>query len=186
VARQKIESGKCAKWWRRRGSKQADSGISTATTTGHRRKTARKNKIARHSPGVEARPHQSSASGENTGRRHGRLRQSAVSLSHEIRRTPAEKKFAKIERFGEYLPKLRRITNEHMALEGFPREKVLAVMMRLINSLYIRLGTEKSVKHYKTYGITTLQNRHLEIGSKENWFQLRRQASHQTSQGAGR
>ena len=39
-------------------------------------------------------------------------------------------------------------------------------MVRLINSLYIRVGTEKSVKNYKTYGITTLQNRHLEIGKK--------------------
>lgn len=77
-----------------------------------------------------------------------------------------QKKFAKIERFGEYLPKLREITNEHLSLEGFPREKVLAVMTRLINSLYIRVGTEKSVKNYKTYGITTLQNRHLEIGKK--------------------
>jgi DNA topoisomerase-1 len=37
-------------------------------------------------------------------------------------------------------------------------------MMRLINSLYIRVGTDKSVKQYKTYGITTLQNRHLEVG----------------------
>lgn len=74
------------------------------------------------------------------------------------------KKFEKIEKFGEFLPKLREATNEHIALEGFPREKVLAIMMRLINSLYIRVGTEKSVKEYKTYGITTLQNRHLEIG----------------------
>jgi len=74
------------------------------------------------------------------------------------------KKFSKIERFGEYLPALRRATNEHIALDGFPREKVLAIMMRLINSLYIRVGTEKSVKQYKTFGITTLQNRHLTIG----------------------
>jgi DNA topoisomerase I len=37
------------------------------------------------------------------------------------------------------------------------------VMMRLINSLYIRIGTEKSAHHYRTYGITTLQNKHLEI-----------------------
>jgi DNA topoisomerase-1 len=73
------------------------------------------------------------------------------------------KKFAKIEKFGEYLPSLRRTTSEDIALEGFPREKVLAVMMRLVNSLYMRVGTEKSAKHYKTYGITTLQNRHLEI-----------------------
>ena len=77
-----------------------------------------------------------------------------------------QKKFSKIEKFGDYLPNLRKLTNEHIALEGFPREKVLAVMMRLINSLYIRVGTEKSVKQYKTYGITTLQNRHLEIGRK--------------------
>ncbi len=75
-------------------------------------------------------------------------------------------KFGKLEKFGEYLPKLREITNEHLELEGFPREKVLAVMMRLINSLYIRIGSEKSVKRYKTFGITTLQNRHLTISSK--------------------
>jgi DNA topoisomerase I len=73
------------------------------------------------------------------------------------------KKYEKIERFGEYLPRLRAVTNEHIQLEGFPREKVLAVMMRLINSLYIRIGTEKSARHYRTYGITTLQNKHLEI-----------------------
>lgn len=76
------------------------------------------------------------------------------------------KKFAKIEKFGEYVPLLRKVTNEHILLEGFPREKVLAIMVRLINSLYMRMGTEKSVKNYKTYGITTLQNRHLEIRSK--------------------
>jgi DNA topoisomerase-1 len=75
-----------------------------------------------------------------------------------------KKKFAKIEKFGEHLPHLRKVTNEHLSLEGFPREKVLAIMMRLINSLYMRLGSEKSARHYKTYGITTLQNKHLEIG----------------------
>jgi DNA topoisomerase-1 len=73
-------------------------------------------------------------------------------------------KFAKIERFGEHLPELRRVTNEHISMDGFPREKVLAIMMRLINSLYFRVGTDESVRHYKTYGITTLQNKHLEVG----------------------
>ncbi len=73
-------------------------------------------------------------------------------------------KFAKIEKFGEHLGPLRKITNDHISLDGFPREKVLAVMIRLINSLYIRMGTDKSVRRYKTFGITTLQNRHLQIG----------------------
>ncbi|MBA3334850.1 MAG: DNA topoisomerase IB [Acidobacteria bacterium] len=81
----------------------------------------------------------------------------------KFRAIQEQKKFQKIEKFGTHLPKLRAITNEHIALEGFPREKVLAVMMRLINSLYIRMGSAKSVKHYRTFGITTLQNRHLTI-----------------------
>ncbi len=81
----------------------------------------------------------------------------------QFRRKQERKKFEKIERFGEYLPKLRSVTNKHIGLEGFPREKVLALMMRLINSLYIRLGSPQSVRHYRTYGITTLQNRHLEV-----------------------
>ncbi len=73
----------------------------------------------------------------------------------------ARKKFAKIERFGEYMPRLRNVTNEHIALEGFPRDKVLAIMTRLINSLYIRIGTDRSVREYRTFGITTLGNRHV-------------------------
>jgi DNA topoisomerase I len=76
------------------------------------------------------------------------------------------KKFEKIERFGTVLPQLRRVTNAHIALDGLPREKVLAVVMRLINSLYFRVGTDQSALHYKTYGITTLQKRHLTIGRK--------------------
>src|SRR5436190_3901433 len=74
------------------------------------------------------------------------------------------RKFAKIERFGEYLSRLREVTNEHIVMDGFPREKVLAIMVRLINSLYFRVGTEGSVKHFRTYGITTLKNDHLTIG----------------------
>ncbi len=83
--------------------------------------------------------------------------------SQSFRSRQEKKKFHKIEKFGEHLPQFRKITNEHLELKGFPREKVLALITRLINSLYIRLGSQKSVKHYKTYGITTLQNRHLEI-----------------------
>lgn len=80
--------------------------------------------------------------------------------------TQQRKKFAKIEKFGEYLPKLRSVTSEHISLDGFPREKVLAIMTRLINSLYIRMGTDKSVKQYRTYGITTLGKKHITIARK--------------------
>jgi DNA topoisomerase-1 len=74
-----------------------------------------------------------------------------------------QKKYAKIVRFGEALPLLRRLTNEHIALDGFPRQRVLAIVIRLINDLYFRVGSEHSVKRYRTYGVTTLRNRHLDI-----------------------
>jgi DNA topoisomerase-1 len=73
------------------------------------------------------------------------------------------KKFEKIVRFGEHLPLLRRKTNEDIEREDLSRERVLAVVIRLINELYFRIGSEHSVKRYRTYGVTTLRNRHLEI-----------------------
>ena len=73
------------------------------------------------------------------------------------------KKFAKIESFGAYLPKLREKTNRDIRMKGFPREKVLAMMIRLVNSLYIRVGGEASAQTFRTYGITTLRNDHFSI-----------------------
>ena len=75
----------------------------------------------------------------------------------------ARSKYEKIERFGEALPALRRRTNEDLAREGLGKERVLAVVVRLINDLYFRMGSEESVRRYRTYGVTTLRNRHLEI-----------------------
>ena len=74
-----------------------------------------------------------------------------------------QKKYEKIIRFGEQLPGLRRRTNEDISRDGLGRERVLAVVVRLINDLYFRVGSEESVRRYRTYGVTTLRNRHLEI-----------------------
>lgn len=75
-------------------------------------------------------------------------------------------KFSKITRFGEQIPKLINRTNADINSAGHSKEKVLAVVMRLINSLYFRMGSDLSVKHYKTFGITTIQKRHLRIHTK--------------------
>src|ERR671929_258763 len=75
----------------------------------------------------------------------------------------ARHKYEKIERFGKALPLLRQRANEDIAREGLGKERVLAVVVRLINDLYFRVGSEESVKRYRTYGVTTLRNRHLEI-----------------------
>ena len=166
-ARENIEKGKRANWWKRRGAKSkgfyyvsADGKKITDEKHLERIKSLVIPPAWKH---VRISPFASNnlqAIGMDTTGRIQYLYHNAFSEKQQ------KKKFSKIEKFGEYLPKLRQATNEHLSLEGFPREKVLAVMMRLINSLYIRVGTEKSVKHYKTYGITTLQNRHLEINKK--------------------
>jgi DNA topoisomerase I len=75
----------------------------------------------------------------------------------------ARRKYEKIERFGAALPGLRRRANEDIAREGLGKERVLAVVVRLINDLYFRVGSEESVKRYRTYGVTTLRNQHFEV-----------------------
>ena len=163
-ARLCIETGKRGKWWRRTGAKLKGFKYFDKTGAEIKDETSLERikslvippawKHVRISPTAGG---DLQALGMDT---NGRIQY----LYHpKFREKQEKKKFLKIEKFGEHLPKLRQITNEHLALEGFPREKVLAVMMRLINSLYIRVGTEKSVKQYKTYGITTLQNRHLSV-----------------------
>ncbi|HKP67985.1 MAG TPA: hypothetical protein VJV05_01800 [Pyrinomonadaceae bacterium] len=163
-ARDTIAKGRRARWWQRMGSKS--KGFHYVDREGKRitdAESLERIKLLVIPPAwrhVRVSPSASSAlqavGMDTTGRIQYKYR---PQFSEKQQR----KKFEKIERFGEHLPKLRAITNEHMSLDGFPREKVLAVMMRLINSLYIRIGTEKSVQHYRTYGITTLQNKHLEI-----------------------
>lgn len=81
----------------------------------------------------------------------------------QFREKQQRKKYDKIVRFGESLPALRRKTNLDISSEGITRERVLAVVVRLINDLYFRVGSEESVKRYRTYGVTTLRNRHMEI-----------------------
>ncbi len=83
--------------------------------------------------------------------------------SEKFSKSRQEKKFARVVDFGRALPALRRQLNADIELDGYQKAKVLAVMIRLINDLYIRVGSEESVKLYKTYGVTTLRNRHLHV-----------------------
>ncbi|MBA2378903.1 MAG: DNA topoisomerase IB [Blastocatellia bacterium] len=166
-AREMAERGRRSKWWRRLGSMKSgfwyqDAGGNRIDDEEGLERIKRLVippawKYVRISPSKSGRLQ---AVGIDTTGRIQYLYHPAFVRSQE------RKKFAKIEDFGRHLPKLRAKTNEDMALEGFPREKVMAIMMRLINSLYFRVGTEKSVEKHKTYGITTFHNKHLTIGEK--------------------
>ncbi len=166
-ARQAIEKGRRGGWWRRLGSMKSGFWYQDAqgTRIDNEGDLDRIKRLVIPPAWMHVRISPSKS---------GRLQAVGIDTTGRIQylyhpafiRSQERKKFAKIEDFGRHLPKLRARTNEDMTLEGFPREKVLAIMMRLINSLYFRVGTEKSVEKHKTYGITTLHNKHLTIGEK--------------------
>lgn len=72
-------------------------------------------------------------------------------------------KFERIERFGLALPALRRAINADLAADGLHKRRVVALVVRLMNDLYFRLGSQKSVRTYRTYGATTLLKQHIRI-----------------------
>jgi DNA topoisomerase I len=70
-------------------------------------------------------------------------------------------KFGRMVSFGEQLPKLRRILKRDLALPGLPREKVLAVVVSLLDATRIRVGNNEYARDNKSFGLTTLRNRHV-------------------------
>jgi DNA topoisomerase-1 len=79
------------------------------------------------------------------------------------RQQQERKKFDRLLAFANALPMMRKVTAEHLRLKGYPREKVLACMVRLIDTAYFRVGNDQYAKENQTYGLTTLRSRHLTI-----------------------
>lgn len=74
-----------------------------------------------------------------------------------------ETKYEKVLMFGSALPKIRARISEDMDRQGLPREKVLATIVKLMEKTMIRVGNEQYAKENKSYGLTTLRNRHVEV-----------------------
>src|SRR5690606_17929007 len=70
-------------------------------------------------------------------------------------------KFDRLVAFGAALPKLRRALRRDLAQPGFPREKVLAIVVSLLAETLVRVGNVDYVRSNKSYGLTTLRDRHL-------------------------
>src|SRR5262249_15375291 len=75
--------------------------------------------------------------------------------------------------FAESLPLIRRKVNEHLRLKGLPREKVLATVVRLLEATLIRVGSDEYAKQNKSYGLTTLKTRHVEVNGTELRFHFK-------------
>ncbi|MGA8028338.1 MAG: DNA topoisomerase IB, partial [Bryobacteraceae bacterium] len=72
-------------------------------------------------------------------------------------------KFDRMRAFGRVLPRIRRIVGRDLARKGLPKRKVLAAIVKLLETSYIRVGNEEYAEENGSFGLTTLRNQHVQI-----------------------
>jgi DNA topoisomerase-1 len=81
-----------------------------------------------------------------------------------------ETKFHRMIEFGKVLPVLRQQLEKDLSLPGFPENKVIAMVLSLMERTYIRVGNEGYEKLYGSFGLTTLRNNHVTIKGNQITF----------------
>jgi DNA topoisomerase I len=72
-------------------------------------------------------------------------------------------KFDQLVPFGQVLGPLRSTVDEDLALRGLPLERVAALVVTLLERTFVRVGNEEYARDNRTFGLTTLRDRHAEI-----------------------
>lgn len=84
-----------------------------------------------------------------------------------------EAKYGKMLLFGRVLPKIRAQVEQDLARRGLPREKVLAAIVRLLETTLMRVGNEEYARQNASFGLTTLRNRHVKVEGGSIRFDFR-------------
>ena len=84
-----------------------------------------------------------------------------------------EVKYEHMIDFGLHLPMIRQKIDEDLSRPGLSKEKVLATIIYLLENTMIRIGNDEYVKTNKSFGLTTLRNRHVEITGSVVKFKFR-------------
>ncbi|HEY9734825.1 MAG TPA: DNA topoisomerase IB [Trichocoleus sp.] len=84
-----------------------------------------------------------------------------------------EAKFSRMVPFGLALPKIRERVESDLRKQKLSREKVLAVVVRLLGETFIRIGNDEYAQKNRSFGLTTLRDRHVEISGSTIKFQFR-------------
>jgi len=84
-----------------------------------------------------------------------------------------QNKFARLASFARALPRIRRKVRADLRLEGLPRAKVIAAVVRLLETTFIRVGNESYARDNGSYGLTTMRNRHVRVNGARIQFQFR-------------
>src|ERR1700742_933922 len=84
-----------------------------------------------------------------------------------------ETKYGKMIVFGALLPKLRARVDHDLSRPGLPREKVLATVVRLLETTLIRVGNEEYARSNRSFGLTTMRDRHVAVAAGSVRFGFR-------------
>jgi DNA topoisomerase-1 len=82
-------------------------------------------------------------------------------------------KFERMMAFGKALPRIHRRIARDLRLPGMPRNKVLAMVVRLLEATLIRVGNDEYARTNKSYGLTTMRNRHVRVKGGTVQFSFR-------------
>jgi DNA topoisomerase-1 len=88
------------------------------------------------------------------------------------RATRDANKYGRMAAFGRALPKIRRRVAADLRERGLGREKVLAAMMRLLETTLIRVGNDEYARENHSYGLSTLRNRHVRVRGARMTFRF--------------
>jgi DNA topoisomerase I len=83
-----------------------------------------------------------------------------------------ETKYERMIAFGEALPRVRARVESDLARPGLPREKVLATVVRLLETTLIRVGNDEYARENRSFGLTTLKDRHVAVDGSEIRFRF--------------
>jgi DNA topoisomerase I len=84
-----------------------------------------------------------------------------------------ENKYDRIVIFAEALPKIRRRVSKDIKLPGLSQNKVLATVVQLLERTFIRVGNQEYARDNKSFGLTTMQDRHVDVRGSKMRFRFR-------------
>jgi DNA topoisomerase-1 len=89
------------------------------------------------------------------------------------RATRDEHKFDRLEAFAAALPQIRARARRDLARPGLPRRKVIAAVIQLLEKSLIRVGNEEYARSNGSYGLTTMEDRHVHVSGATIKFRFR-------------
>jgi DNA topoisomerase-1 len=96
-----------------------------------------------------------------------------------FRRRRDAAKFERLVAFANALPAIRSRVDEDLARPGLPKEKVLAAVVRLLELTLIRVGNEEYARLNRSFGLTTLRDRHADVEGSSIRFRFRGKSGRQ-------